>query len=54
MQKTFEIYFGDLNEASQEALCEEFGTTEEDENWEYQPIAIIEREMEERHECNQG
>ena len=44
--KTFNIYFSDLNKDAQEALCEEFDTTEKDENWEYQYLAIIEREEE--------
>jgi len=45
--KSFEIYFDDLNEEAQENLCKEFNTTPGDENWEYQPLAIIEREEEE-------
>jgi hypothetical protein len=40
-----EIYFRDLTPEAQERLLEEFQTTEEDENWEIVPIAIIEREM---------
>ena len=42
--RTFEIYFSDLNEDAQNALCAEFDTTEEDENWEYQALASIDRE----------
>jgi hypothetical protein len=42
---TVEIYFKDLNPEAQERLLEEFQTTEEDENWEIIPIAIIEREI---------
>lgn len=40
----FEIYFRDLTEDAQLELCEEFETTPEDENWDIQPIAVIERE----------
>ena len=48
--RTFTIYFSDLNEEAQRGLCEAFDTTEEDENWEYQPLASIDREMEEADE----
>lgn len=45
--RSFEIYFKDLNEDAQKNLLEEFGTTEEDENWETIPLATIDREEEE-------
>jgi len=48
MIKEFEIYFRDLRPSTQERLCELFETTEEEENWDAFPIAIIEREMEEQ------
>lgn len=47
MTNTFEIYFGDLTPEAQAKLLEEFNTTEENENWETIPIAVIEREIEE-------
>jgi hypothetical protein len=33
MTRTFEIYFDDLKPEAKERLLEEFGTTEEQENW---------------------
>ena len=45
MTKTFEIHFRDLTPEAQAHLLNEFQTTEEDENWEIQPIAIIQREV---------
>ena len=47
MTNTFEIYFADLTPEAQTKLLEEFNTTEENENWETIPIAVIEREIEE-------
>jgi len=47
MADTFEIYFRDLTPEAQANLLEEFNTTEENENWETIPIAIIERGIEE-------
>lgn len=47
MTKRVEIYFRDLTPEAQKHLLEVFETTEEDENWDVQPLAIIEREMEE-------
>jgi hypothetical protein len=44
---TFEIFFKDLTEEAQARLCQEFGTSPEDENWDVFPIAVIERELEE-------
>ena len=43
---TVEIYFKDLTPEAQERLLEAFKTTEQDENWEVFPLAIIEREEE--------
>jgi len=43
---SFEIFFEHLTEDAQEYLCEIWETTQTDENWDSQPIAIIEREME--------
>ena len=45
MKVAFEIFYSDLNETSQFYLCKAFKTTPEDENWEIQPLAVIEREM---------
>ena len=44
----FEIFYNDLCEEAQRALCEEFNTTIEEENWENAeiPLTIIEREIE--------
>ena len=53
MTKTFEIYFADLTSDTQVALMEEFSTTEEDENWETIPLAVIEREDEDEDPSNQ-
>ena len=44
--KTFEIYFHNLNKEAQEELCEEFGTTPEEENWDTMALTIFEREEE--------
>jgi hypothetical protein len=46
MIKKVEIYFNDLEPEAQANLLEAFETTEEDENWEIFPIAVIEREFE--------
>ena len=45
MTKKVEIYFNDLTPEAQAHLLNEFETTEEDENWEIQPLAILEREI---------
>ena len=45
MTKTVEIYFRDLTPDAQEHLLKEFGTSEEDENWDTIPIAVTEREI---------
>ena len=45
MTKKVEIYFNDLIPEAQAHLLNEFETTEEDENWEIQPLAILEREV---------
>lgn len=42
----FEIYYKDLSPEAQHRLCKEWETTEEDENWDCIPLAIIEREEE--------
>lgn len=42
--KEFEIYFSDLNKRVQRELLETWDTTEEDENWDAIPLAIIMRE----------
>ena len=47
MIKKFEIMFDSLNVDAQKELCEEFDTNPDDENWEYIPLTIIEREMDE-------
>ncbi len=46
--KTFEIFFDDLNEEAKERLTETFNTSIENENWDIVPIAVIEREIEEK------
>jgi len=46
MIKKVEIYFNDLEPEAQGNLLEVFETTEEDENWDMFPIAVIEREAE--------
>ena len=45
MIKKVKIYFNDLEPEAQANLLEEFETTEEDENWDIFPIAVIEREV---------
>jgi len=47
MTKTVEIYFRDLVPDKQEELCKILTTTEQDENWDVFPLAVIEREVEE-------
>ena len=46
MIKRAEIYFNDLEPEAQANLLKAFETTEEDENWDIFPIAVIEREVE--------
>jgi len=46
MSNTFEIYFRDLTPEAQAKLLEEFNTTEENENWETIPLAVIKGEIE--------
>jgi len=45
MKREFEIYYRDLNVTAKERLLQEFETSEEEENWEVMPLAVIEREM---------
>ncbi len=47
MTKTVEIYFKDLKPESQEYLLMTWDTTKDDENWDTEPLAVIEREVEE-------
>jgi len=42
--KQIEIFFHNLTEECQEEILDAWGTTPEDENWEYIPLAIIDRE----------
>jgi hypothetical protein len=44
--KTFEIFFKDLTKEAQERYFKTFNSSEEEENLEYVPLAIIEREDE--------
>ena len=46
MTRTFEIYFDDLTPEAKERLLEEFETTEDQENWDIVPLAVIVREVE--------
>jgi hypothetical protein len=46
MLPEFEIYFQDLKPEAQQALLEMWKTTEEDENWDVYPLAVITREDE--------
>ena len=46
MTRTFEIYFDDLTPEAKERLQEGFETTEDQENWETVPLAVIVREVE--------
>jgi hypothetical protein len=48
MTKTVEIYLYDLQQEAMTRLLEAFETTIEDENWDTFPIAIIERELDDR------
>jgi len=48
MTKTVEIYGYDLQPEALARLLEAFETTIEDENWDIFPIAIIERELDDR------
>ena len=45
--KSFEIYFRDLTPEAQAGLLKSFETTEDEENWNVFPLAVIEREDEE-------
>lgn len=43
----YKIYFDDLTEVAQNRYLKTFNTSEEEENFEMSPLAIIEREDEE-------
>lgn len=45
--RQFLIYFADLKEDVQDALCAEFMTTPREENWDYFPLAVLERDYDE-------
>ncbi|MEJ2658843.1 MAG: hypothetical protein P8012_16925 [Desulfobacterales bacterium] len=45
MTDKFEIYFKDLTPDAQKNLLKKFWTTENEENWDVVPLAIIEREV---------
>ena len=45
MTKRVEIYFKDLTPEARAHLLNEFETTEEEENWEIEPLTILEREV---------
>lgn len=45
--KSVEIYYHDLTLEAQAQIVEAFGTSEQDENWDVVPLAIIDREEEE-------
>ena len=44
----FNIYFQDLNEATQHYLCDRFKTTSEKENWDILPLVVLRRKVEEK------
>ena len=46
MTKTVEIYFDDLTPEAKEHLLKAFETSEDQENWDTVPLAVIEREVE--------
>jgi len=46
--ETFEIYFHDLIQDAQEELLKSFKTSTSEENWDYNPLCIIEREVEDQ------
>ena len=48
MTKTVEIYIYDLQPEARNNSVEVFETTIEDENWDIFPIAIIERELDDK------
>ena len=50
MKATFEIYYQDLTEEAQHYLDKTFKTIPEDENWDPIPLAVIERELEQKEE----
>lgn len=45
MDRTIEIYYEDLTPAAKERLLEEFETTEDQENWDTIPLAVIENHL---------
>jgi len=49
--RSFEIYFADLTTVAQDRLLDAFQTTEQDENWDICPLAVIEREESEAEGC---
>ncbi len=46
MLKSVEIYYHDLNPEAQRNILKSFNTAEGQENWDVQPLAIIDREIE--------
>ena len=46
MTRTFEIYFKDLITEAKERLLKDFEPTEDQENWDIVPLAVIVREVE--------
>ena len=50
--KTFEIYFHDLNPEAQARIMETFDTSEDDENWDVMPLAVVDREEDDEPETS--
>jgi hypothetical protein len=49
MTETVEIYFDDLKSEAQGHLLKTFETSEDQENWDTVPLAVIEREVEDSY-----
>jgi len=52
MNRTVEIYFDDLTPEAQKRLMTKFETTAGQENWDTVPLAVIEREVEDKVTLN--
>ena len=50
--KTIEIFFRDLNQEAQAHIMETFGTSEEEENWDVMPLAVVDREEDDEPETS--
>ena len=48
MEKTFEIYFSDLNKEAQKELLKQWNVKIDETNWDIFPLTVIVKEIEEK------